>query len=133
MATSATITATNSVCTELVAKAKAYRLANINARMTSAGTGSLSDYKLQSKKDLVTGDSEKVTWSFASRSAGDDLEIVATAPSDRGALVTVWGFVTKDGLIGKDEASARVSTTDITNSSTLTTFKNTMTHLGTHW
>ena len=39
MATAKVKTATNGICTELVAKAKAYRLANITARMTSAGTG----------------------------------------------------------------------------------------------
>ena len=101
--------------------------------MTSAGTGSLSDYKLNAKKVKLESDDASVVWGFASRTAGDDLEIVATAPTDRGSVVSVWGFVTKDGLIGKDEASARVSTTDITDSSTLTTFKANMTHLGTHW
>ena len=50
MATAKVKTATNGICTDLVAKAKAYRLANITARMTSAGTGSLSDYKLNAKK-----------------------------------------------------------------------------------
>ena len=133
MATAKVKTATNGICTDLVAKAKAYRLANITARMTSAGTGSLSDYKLNAKKVKIESDDSSVVWGFASRTAGDDLEIVATAPTDRGSVVSVWGVVTKDGLIGKEEASARVSTTDITDTSTLTTFKTNMSHLGTHW
>ena len=58
MATAKVKTATNGICTELVAKAKAYRLANITARMTSAGTGSLSDYKLNAKKEKLESDKE---------------------------------------------------------------------------
>ena len=89
MATAKVKTATNGICTELVAKAKAYRLANITARMTSAGTGSLSDYKLNAKKDKLESDDSSVVWGFASRTEGDDLEIVSTAPTDRDSIVTV--------------------------------------------
>ena len=43
--------------------------------MTSAGTGSLSDYKLNAKKEKLKDDRSSL--GFASRTAGDDLEIVA--------------------------------------------------------
>ena len=134
MASEAVTTKAGELCTALVAKAKQYRLANINARMASSGTAGFGvDSRLEAKKSKVEADHASVTWAFATRAAGDDIEIVGTAPADRGGVVKVWGFVTSDGNIGKNEAAARVSTTNITDGDTYTAFTSTMSHLGTHW
>ena len=51
MASEAVTTKAGELCTALVAKAKAYRIANINARMTSSGTAGFSvDHRLEAKK-----------------------------------------------------------------------------------
>ena len=98
MASEAVTTKAGELCTALVAKAKQYRLANINARMTSSGTAGFGvDSRLEAKKSKIEADDASVTWAFATRAAGDDIEIVGTAPADRGGVVKVWGFVTSDG------------------------------------
>ena len=134
MASEAVTTKGGELCTAIVAKAKAYRLANITARTTSSKTAPFgSDSRLEAKKAKVQSDDASVTYTCVTRAAGDDIEIVLTAPPDRGGVVKVWGFVTSEGLIGKDEAAARVSTTNITDAAQYTAFTNNMSHLGTHW
>jgi len=134
MASEAVTTKAGELCTALVAKAKAYRLANIAARAAQSGTATFgSDVRLERKKAKIEADHESVTWVFETRAAGDDIEIVGTAPADRGGLVKVWGYVTSTGLIGKNQADAELSAVNITDADQYAAFTNTMSHLGSHW
>ena len=134
MASEAVTTKAGELCTALVAKAKAYRIANINARMASSGTAGFGvDHRLEAKKAKIEADHTSVTWVFETRAAGDDIEIVGTAPADRGGAVKVWGYVTATGLIGKNEADAGLSAVNITDADQYAAFTDTMSHLGAHW
>jgi hypothetical protein len=123
-------------------KAKAYRLANINKRLTesSVGVGSAglgaggSADRIQQKKDKVEANHASVTWQFTKEDgANGDLIIKAIAPADRGGYTKVWGYV--DGETGKvrpDLNAAYVDANSISDTYRAAFFDK-ITHLGTHW
>ena len=120
------------IAAALLVKAKEYRLANIDERMVSSKTTGLVDYRLQGKRDKIVAGDESVTWKFDVVESGDSVEIVATAPKDRGGMVSTWGGITAQGRIGKDTLSAGEGiylTDDAAKESLLAS----MSHLGTHW
>lgn len=96
---------------ELGSKAKAYRLAQVNARLTSQSYGG-SDDRLSSKKTKIEADDASVTWTFskANAASGDDVVISATAPVDRGGHTKVWGII--EGTSGDNEGYVRKSASD---------------------
>tara|TARA_B100000287_G_scaffold418736_1_gene456095 strand:+ start:1134 stop:1544 length:411 start_codon:yes stop_codon:yes gene_type:complete len=136
MAVSSTVTSLGSeICTALVAKAKQYRLDAINARITAAkttaGGTNRANYLLEAKKAKITSDDASTVWAFATTEVNDGLLIRATAPSDRGGYTKDWGYIDKDGKIAKDTSVTPII--DLTDTATKDSFKNSMTHLGTHW
>jgi len=118
----------NEIAAALVAKAKAYRLANIDERMASSKTTGLVDYRLQRKKDEILADAESVTWKFDVVEDGESVKIVGTAPRDRGGIVADWGVITSAGMVGKDALNA-----DIDLNTDKEAFIEMMSHLGAHW
>ena len=96
---------------ELGSKAKAYRLAQVNARLTSQSYGG-SDDRLSAKKTKIEADDASVTWVFTKEdvASSDDLVIKAKAPSDRGGHTRIWGYV--EGTSGSNEGSVRKLLTD---------------------
>ena len=136
MAVSSTVTSLGTeICDALVVKAKTYRLNAINARIaaakTTAGGTNRANYLLEAKKAKITADDATTVWAFNTTDVNDGLLITAVAPSDRGGYSKTWGYIDKDGKIGKDTSVTAII--DLTDSSTKDGFKNTMPHLGTHW
>lgn len=132
MASDTTKALGSEIAAALLVKAKEYRLANIDERMASSKTTGVVDYRLQGKRDKIVADDESVTWKFDVVESGDSVEIVATAPRDRGGLVSTWGVITAQGRIGKDALSAGEGI-DLTDDAAKESLLASMSHLGTHW
>ena len=96
---------------ELGSKAKAYRLAQVNSRLTAQTTGG-SDDRLKNTKTKIEADNASGTWTFTKEdvASSDDLVIKATAPSSLGGHTRIWGYV--EGTSGSTEGNVRVKLTD---------------------
>lgn len=97
---------------ELGAKAKAHRLAMVNARIDSQGRSPGSDDRFKNKKTKIEADHASVTWVFTKEDvpSSDDLVIKAKAPADRGGHTRVWAYI--EGTSGPNEAWVRKSLSD---------------------